>query len=166
MHFWSSPTKILVLLVLSGLYSCKLIVLTFDLFAIFNNLFFPYFQRVSYNKFSATRTAAPINFWPHARLRFSEILSTRARVFFMEEQQILRIYSLHIKVHSLLKQFVAQFSVKLYDKEQIGVKEPFPMTNLPIYFMNVGVKEQLQGDHKVPSIKFDLFSSQNGLINI
>ena len=60
--------------------------LTFDLFAIFNNLvFFPYFQRVSYNKFSATRTAAPFNFWPHARLRFSEILSTRAHAFFNEE---------------------------------------------------------------------------------
>ena len=61
------------------------IVLTFDLFAIFNNLFFPYFQRVSYNKFSATRTAAPFNFWPHARLRFSEILSTRAPAFFNGE---------------------------------------------------------------------------------
>ena len=24
-----------------------------------------------------------------------------------------------------------------FDKEQIGVKEPFPMTNLPIYFIRI-----------------------------
>ena len=28
-------------------------------------------------------------------------------------------------------------TVKLGDKEQIGVKEPFPVTNLPIYFIMV-----------------------------
>jgi hypothetical protein len=28
-------------------------------------------------------------------------------------------------------------TVKLGDKEQIGVKEPFPVTNLPIYFIRV-----------------------------
>ena len=86
MHFWSIPTKILLLLV-NFIRALQLQThrLTFDLFAIFNNLFFPYFQRVSYNKFSATRTAAPFNFWPHARLRFSEILSTRAPAFFNEE---------------------------------------------------------------------------------
>ena len=28
-------------------------------------------------------------------------------------------------------------TVKLGDKEQIGVKEPFPVTNLPIYFIRI-----------------------------
>ena len=26
-----------------------------------------------------------------------------------------------------------------FDKEQIGVKEPFPLTNLPIYFIWIGI---------------------------
>jgi len=58
------------------------------------------------------------------------------------------MYSLHIKVHSVLKQFVARFSVKLYDKEQIGVKEPFPMTNLPIYLMNIAPQPTEVGQYK------------------
>ena len=28
-------------------------------------------------------------------------------------------------------------TVKLGDKEQIGVKEPFPVTNLPVYFIRI-----------------------------
>ena len=28
-------------------------------------------------------------------------------------------------------------TVKLGDKEQIGVKEPFPVTNLPVYFIMI-----------------------------
>ena len=40
-----------------------------------------------------------------------------------------------------------------FDKEQIGVKEPFPVTNLPIYFIRketFDVTEQFSGDQKVP----------------
>jgi hypothetical protein len=43
---------------------------------------------------------------------------------------------------SLLSYTVQLGDKERFDKEQIGVKEPFPMTNLPIYFIRI-LKEHL-----------------------
>ena len=42
---------------------------------------------------------------------------------------------------------------ELWNKEQIGNSEPFPVTNLPVYLMNseqIGISEQFCDDQKVP----------------
>ena len=59
---------------------------------------------------------------------------------------------------SLTEYGVGANTVKLgdkerFDKEKIGVKEPFPVTNLPVYFINSeqpGVSEQFCDGQKVP----------------
>ena len=51
-----------------------------------------------------------------------------------------------------------QTTVKLCDKERLdseqpGNREPFPVTNLPVYFIHCeqpGVSEQFCNEHKVP----------------
>ena len=47
-----------------------------------------------------------------------------------------------------------------FDKEQIGIKEPFPVTNLPFTsegYGTFGIKEQFQGDQKVPYCQVRLY---------
>ena len=42
---------------------------------------------------------------------------------------------------------------ELFNKEQIGNSEPFPVTNLPVYLINseqIGISEQFCDDQKVP----------------
>ena len=42
---------------------------------------------------------------------------------------------------------------ELFDKEQIGINEPFPVTHLPVYLMyseQIGISEQFCDDQKVP----------------
>ena len=41
---------------------------------------------------------------------------------------------------------------KLFNKEQIGYSEPFPVTNLPVYLINseqIGISEEFCNDRKV-----------------
>ena len=47
-----------------------------------------------------------------------------------------------------------------FEKEQIGIKEPFPVTNLPFTSEEYGtfdIKEQFKGDKKVPYWQVRLF---------
>ena len=42
---------------------------------------------------------------------------------------------------------------ELFNKEQIGNSEPFPVTNLQVYLINseqIGISEQFRDDQKVP----------------
>ena len=42
---------------------------------------------------------------------------------------------------------------ELFDKEQIGIKEPFPVTALPVYLINseqIRISEQFFDEQKVP----------------
>ena len=43
---------------------------------------------------------------------------------------------------------------ELLNKEQIGISEPSPVTNLPVYLINseqIGISEQFCDDQKVPN---------------
>ena len=61
------------------------------------------------------------------------------------------MYLLHTYLlHSTVK---LGFKKELLNKEQIGNREPFPMTNLPVYLINseqIGISEQFCDDQKVP----------------